>query len=155
MLFPFKVTHMLTISLRPHYQMGYSGALLTNSPSVFAGIARETINRLDRNLYGKRHNERKPESKFPFVGKIETVSRNGEPVPHHLHFCLSFWRSEVSRLQNSGDRLAREFRNSLFARGFDAQFHLCTHDGSNVDYILKYADHDLLGIFSRSHPFSS
>ncbi|MCA9368377.1 hypothetical protein KC887_09070 [Candidatus Kaiserbacteria bacterium] len=118
-------------------------------------IGRETINRLDRVVYEKRRRTQNSATGFPFVGKVETLSSKGTRVPPHLHFYLGLDLKQSKLLEQHGDRMGDKFARSLREREYHPDFHLQVHNGKNVSYIMKNADHDLLGIFSRSHPLAA
>ncbi len=126
--------------------------LLRQRAEGLDGLHREIINRIDRLLYGPRHNSWPADEKFAYFCRLETKAKNYYSTEPHFHIVFRIPLERYSDFEGIKEKLLVKLECLMRLRGFEPDIDLIRHDRKNLSYIAKHAVSDVLGINTRNLP---
>lgn len=149
-LAPQVVTHFITIRLMRPDNVIDPEKWNTRSLSSRDGLIRQIIQRADKSLYGKSHENLASDSKFEFLMLEETRSRSREPSFAHIHGVWNLRGKELDKFKKKQTRIEEAIWKLVRQRGLYPDIDIREADRGVVDYISKSARFDAASINTRA-----
>lgn len=151
-LMPASPTHMLHWSLMPPDRCRNIARWNDRTKADRLRVIRYFFHRIDRRLYGSRHDRLPARMKFPFFVRTEARTRFGTETTAHFHGVLQLPNPTDANFQSQFPRIAQGVENFASGLGFIPDLQLVEYlheEGRGENYAVKGLHNDADEIWTR------